>query len=236
MYLLETINWKKTGTVFVLLIIAGGVIFFLHRLQSYTPSITGSLVSNDELWDGEYSKPMPYAVLYRKSEMYSWIETKTEKNGTTTYDYHKDWQEVPISAVFFNNSADHYNPPQKAIQSRMIISTTTSINGYHIDLARAHVPTLLPVTLSLETIIARADVSLVDNTYLFKSLNGKSSYANPDIGDVRVSYTGLPTGVISTAFGKIEGPDLIPYVSGSETIYSLLPGTREEALKALEDQ
>ncbi len=71
-----------------------------------------------------------------------------------------------------------------------------------------------------------------NDTYLFR---GSGSVDNPDIGDVRIGFRALQSGLQVTLFGSLKDGEVSAYIPGKDDIKLLraLKGSREEAIMAL---
>lgn len=75
--------------------------------------------------------------------------------------------------------------------------------------------------------------SLADDKYLFK---GSGTLSQPEVGDVRISYTALVPGAKVTMFGKLDGGSIQAYKDKESSLFRAVPGSREEAIQTLADE
>lgn len=75
--------------------------------------------------------------------------------------------------------------------------------------------------------------SLADDKYLFK---GSGTLSQPEVGDVRISYTALVPGAKVTLFGKLDGGSVQAYKDKDSSLFRAVPGSREEAIQTLADE
>lgn len=201
-------------------------------------SVTGELQSSETLGDPEYLKPGPYIKLVRQVEMYSWVE-KThiisekkiggEKVQTTTYSYIKEWTRNPPDSSKFYQPEGHENSPLW-IQERIFFAKNAQVGVYAFSPEAIDLFPSQRITLSSENVILPPGARLSGN-YIFI---GRGTLSNPEIGDVRISFSGVPTGKTVTLFGKLENGKVVPYYyKGSQRFYRLLEGTREDAIAFL---
>ena len=86
-----------------------------------------------------------------------------------------------------------------------------------------------------DAIAARKPVSfsLVDDKYLFK---GSGTLAQPEIGDVRISFSALRPGAKVTLFGVLDGGQVRAYKDKESTLFRALAGSREEAIQTMHSE
>jgi len=117
-----------------------------------------------------------------------------------------------------------------------------ALNSQNVEISTVPVITtpaiVAPVTQSVTTITATPDLAvttpvvssrkatLVDGSFIYFG----TSYAQPGLGDMRVSYDVVKSGNLVTAFGKIEGNSLATYFEGEKSLYRAFYGTKEEAM------
>ena len=86
-----------------------------------------------------------------------------------------------------------------------------------------------------DAIAARKSVSFsfVDDKYLFK---GSGTLAQPEIGDVRISFSALRPGAKVTLFGVLDGGQVRAYKDKESTLFRALAGSREEAIQTMHSE
>ncbi|MCU0606453.1 MAG: TMEM43 family protein [Candidatus Edwardsbacteria bacterium] len=202
-------------------------------------SLTGALTAAEPLGDPKFLKPGPYIALERRVEMFAWVEEKEtkEKQNTggsttreTTYRYKQDWTGDPGDSRDFKHPEGHANPPL-AFGSETFTVPSAAVGAYAVD------PTamVLPGSRSLEL-----DATMLNVTGGGYTLSGERLFIGagtpdaPKIGDVRVGFDVVPSGIRVTAFGKAEAGALVPYLhKGKDRLYRAIAGTRDEAIAAL---
>ncbi len=204
-------------------------------------SVTSILHTDETLGDPDFLNPGKYLTLTRHVEMYAWVEkseSKTEKKvggseeTTTTYYYVKEWTSSPPDSSGFKDPNAPTNPPMKYEDETFYVSTA-SIGVYPVDISNMSLPGGDAVPLASTSINYRSGGRL-DGNYIFVSKSWGSSADNPQVGDVRINYTALPNDVNVTAFGKLQGGSLVPYMhKGKTKIYHARYGTVEEAMATL---
>ncbi len=86
-----------------------------------------------------------------------------------------------------------------------------------------------------EAIAARkpASYTLVDDKYLFK---GSGTLSQPEVGDVRISFSALRPGAKVTLFGVLDGGSVRAYKDKDSTLFRAVPGSREEAITTMHSE
>ena len=179
---------------------------------------------------------------------------------TTTYTYSSEWTNRPENSSSFRDSANHQNPP-KAFPDQLYKVPSFHFGRYTLDLSSlTQVLNHRNSCVQGSTTIAGVDVNLPEAggmginlpeaghlqltpqnsrvsggairmpDYLFK---GRGSPDHPNVGDLRVCYTVLLAGQGVTAFGKLDGTQIVPYVHQNTQIQRLIPGTRITAIALL---
>jgi hypothetical protein len=204
------------------------------------PSVSGKLVSDEQIGDDPYMVPGAYITLDRSAEMYAWKETErvprnqdTVGGGsttTTTYTYSKEWTSSPADSGSFNHPAGHENPAKTIDDASYKVSAAT-IGAYSID----------PQTITLPG-GDKIDVKPADGIQgFFKSgrylYNRDGANSAPQVGDMRISFTALKSGVSVTGWklnaGAIESYTDESITEGKRTLYRVFIGTRDDAIATL---
>ena len=204
-------------------------------------SVSGKLVSEEQIGDDPFMVPGPYITLDRSAEMYAWKETtssKEEKDAvgggsttTTTYTYSKEWTSSPATSSSFEHPEGHDNPTKSVDDASYKVSAAT-IGAYTIN----------PATIELPG-GDKVDVKPADGIQgFFKNgrylYNREGANSAPEVGDMRISFTALKSGVSVTALGKlnagaIESYTDESYTEGQRTLYRVFLGTRDDAIATL---
>lgn len=119
---------------------------------------SGVLSSEETLGDDLYLKPDKFIALERETEMYAWVEKKSEQSNTntggsetttTTYDYVKEWTSNPESSGGFRYPEGHQNPALdlKGMDKR-VSNATVGIFG--VEMGSVALPSLTKITLNAE--------------------------------------------------------------------------------------
>jgi hypothetical protein len=204
-------------------------------------SVSGKLVSEEQIGDDPFMVPGPYITLDRSAEMYAWKETSEShetkdtvgggSTTTTTYTYSKEWTSMPADSSTFNHPAGHENPA-KTIDDASYKVSAAMIGAYSIN----------PQTITLPG-GDKIDVKPADGIQGFvKSgrflYNRDGANSTPQVGDIRISFTALKSGTSVTALGKLNAGAIESYTDesfteGQRTLYRVFIGTRDDAIATL---
>jgi hypothetical protein len=199
-------------------------------------AISGVLESSEKLGDPSYLAEGSYLALNRSVEMYAWVEhTKSEKKKntggsettTTEYTYEIEWTSRPASSSSFKEPAGHENP-QLTIEDASYKVKTAQIGAYTIEPSRISLPSAKQLSLTSEMVLDKKGTVEGNNIYL-----GKGTPAQPQVGDIRISYTALPNSINVTGFGEQQGSSLVPYTEGDSQLYTVYQDTRDGAIASM---
>jgi hypothetical protein len=201
-------------------------------------AISGSISSPDQVGDPRFMPAGPYIALDRTAEMYAWkeresSETRKEVGGgsttKTTYTYDEEWTEHPANSNNFRFSSGHTNPPM-AISSDKFVVARASVGAYPIDTHAISLPDGQPVPLGPGNVQLNDGQRLAGN-YIY---SGPGSLDAPRIGDIRISFSALPSGANVTAIGLQSGGRLVNYTHRTgDKLYRVFIGSREDAIAQL---
>lgn len=205
-------------------------------------SLTGMLKSNEKAEDPLFFKGGNYIALYRHTEMFAWVEhkktEKKEKMGgteetTTTYSYSKEWDSRPENSSSFKKSAGHNNP-SKDVENSSFMVKTAQIGIYPIDPQKIHLPSSGDIVLKKEFLktLNKKPGFHIETTEKYVFI-GKGSLKDPLVGDMRISFSGVPKNILVTGFGKMADKKLQPFLyKGKQMIYHVREGDRDFAIYA----
>ncbi|MFH1389849.1 MAG: TMEM43 family protein [Candidatus Margulisiibacteriota bacterium] len=201
-------------------------------------SLTGTLTTTEKVGDPGYLSAGYYLQLARKVEMFAWVENKSSKTEDklgggsetkTTYAYEKKWTASPGDSTRFKYPEGHQNPPL-TLNSDKLTVRSARIGAYNLDPGEMKLPDGKELRLLPEMLLRGY---LLGNTQFI----GQGSTADPRIGDIRLSYTIIPSNINVTVFGQIEGASLVPYVyDGERTIFRAIAGSREQAMAKMKGE
>jgi len=200
-------------------------------------ALSASAAVQNELSDGIISIK-DALVLDRTVEMYQWKENKetetTKKVGggtteKTTYSYSKQWSEQEINSEDFKKTG--YVNPQFTVKSKRLNALSGSLGAFKLSETQTKKIGNLKELTSLPE---NANYEIIDEFY-YKG----NDYANPQVGDVRISYSYVPSGAEISVIGK-QMPDggIEPMISDNGTIYIQYGGnlTKDEMIAKFKKQ
>jgi Transmembrane protein 43 len=199
-------------------------------------AVTGQLVTGEQLGDAPYLQAGAYLRLERSAEMFAWEEKRSSESdgdtNRTTYTYSTDWTSSPQDSSEFQAPAGHTNP-RPEIESESWTVSSATVGAYGLDMGRLGLPGGEPVTLN-DAVLAPGRPGKLDGGYLFI---GRGTLQKPQVGDMRISYEAVPSGVRATVFGTQSQSSVEPYLYRGETsFYRAVAGGRAEAIETLQTE
>lgn len=205
-------------------------------------STTGVFKSDETIGD-DYLQVGEYLAIRRTVEMYAWKEyeeTETErKTGgsetqKTTYSYKKVWSNQPENSAYFKYAEGHENP-EMSLPNTSVRVERAKLGVHEIDMNQLVLPDYQNVQLNENNVIIKDELSLANDQYLF---GGQGAIDNPEIGDIRVSYSVLASPLEpATVFGKLDGANntITAYydVEKEAQLYRLFEGARDPAIATM---
>jgi len=208
-------------------------------------SSTGIFNSDETIGDNMFLNPDKFMAVERNVEMYAWEETEesnstTNTGGsettTTTYKYDKVWTSMPEDSKNFNQPTGHENPTQTLNGDTVKVQKAT-LGVYGVDMAKVELPAFEKVQLTDKNVTLKDGAILANGDYLFISKVAGSTFAAPQVGDLRISYTVIYPGKNGTIFGKLDGANIAPYFDEKNNeLYRVFSGTRDEALSTMHSE
>ena len=199
-------------------------------------SATGTLSSNAQIGDAPYMADGDYVSLNRVVEMYAWTQksdsTTTEdtvgggSTTTTTYTYSKQWVENPADSTTFEEPAGHENPT-KVIESTTITADYATVGNYEVNPQSVQLPGGDKIG---QNPVELPEGYAVKGEYIFSS---DAAATSPLVGDLRISYTALPTGKTVTVFGSQQGNSVVSATVDGAEFFRMFIGTHTEALATM---
>ncbi|HEX4505864.1 MAG TPA: TMEM43 family protein [Alphaproteobacteria bacterium] len=194
--------------------------------------LTGALTTSAAARDPAFHVTAPNLIrLHRQVEMYQWKQETSStthesvggsKTTETTYNYHKTWSEEEIDSADFKKPSGHRNPQMPA-KSGTFDGRNVKLGEYRLD----------PEVLSGLDQFKPVSVADADAPEDFK-VNGNNLYsgrdpAEPEIGDIRVSFSGVAAQTASVVAGQ-NGDTLSPFTGQNGYTISLVkPGVASAA-------
>jgi hypothetical protein len=163
--------------------------------------------------------------LVRKVEMYQWKEErKSEKRQrlgggeetVTTYSYQRTWSEEPINSSSFREAANHRNPSMPNVRSRGFAAEGVTLGGFRLDeriigmLGRGDSYDV-PAAVAQRARERLGDRARVERGGIYVGFNSDQ----PQIGDLRVTYTLVPVQPVSVVGKQTQG-GFTPYTTSNE--------------------
>ncbi len=194
--------------------------------QGRLVGITGPLAVSEPAGDPDFGVRGDYLLLERKVEMYAWNE-KSEDNDR--YSYSTEWTTSPDDSSSFHQ-AGHTNPPMP-YQGRSFYADRGLVGPYTFDPIRAHLTAHEDISPGSDLRLPRG--AHLSGNYIYI---GAGSPTQPQVGDVRISYSAVPTGQTVTLYGKLEGQHVAAYVRDGDSLYGIWGGGHEEAMAAMHQE
>lgn len=201
-------------------------------------AVTGPVTSTETLGDGLYLKPANVLALTRKVEIFEWNESqqsssKTNIGGsnttTTTYTYALDWTDSPHDSSQFKNPTGHVNP-KKTIDDTTLRVKSAQIGNFVLDMQTIDLPSFSPIPLNQDNTIITAP-AILNSDYVY---TGHGTLTAPELGDMRISYTGLADNTALTAMGAQNNTMISSYYdAGGHKLYRLFQGSLGDAVATL---
>lgn len=155
--------------------------------------VVGTATAGGAINDTNVGLGFPNEVaVQRKVEMYEWHEHTSQKSRahlggskttSTTYTNTKSWSEDAVDSSHFRHPDGHVNPPMPFLSQRYTASGA-KLGGYALD------TTTLARVKPTQALAPPAPTGWQGNDGKFY----RGDPANPHVGDLRVTYTGIPSG------------------------------------------
>lgn len=153
-------------------------------------------------YDADFNQQAATAVLTRHVAMFQWRELRLGDQLT----YEQDWVDAPVDSSRFVQAREHINPGAFPIKRAHFASDSVQLGGYTLGkaLVRA-LPGSEPVTVNAKAVPANlaATFSEHDNALVTSDVPG-----HPQVGDLRVSWSGVPTQEV-TVIARVDGDHLL---------------------------
>lgn len=190
--------------------------------------VTGKIYSQQTLTDEIISIPKAI-VFFRNVEIYQWEEVKKHHDDNKiSYTYRKTWSHKLINSDNFESTA--YKNPKKMIYEPLeIYAKNVALGKFYLPQSIiSHVNTLNKVTQ-----LPYNNKFKIYNGFYF---TGKD-YDNPHIGDQKLFYSYIPSGIELSIIAKQSGNhlenmnskygDFVIVMNGSKSLKSMLNAYRE---------
>jgi len=152
-------------------------------------------------------------------EMYQWVENKETRSHdnmggsqttTTTYSYQKEWSSSYNDSSKFRNPEGHSNP-NFPIQSGKVVAPEASLGQYKLNQQQVS-------SIGGSVSVPELPEELSDSVGDYKLISG-SYYpydydpANPRVGDVKITFSYVPSGAEVSVMGQQRSNNTISKVS-----------------------
>jgi hypothetical protein len=186
---------------------------------------TSGNLSGGQLADGEFQIRSQAVRLVRKVEMYQWKEERRTENRsnaggsqtrTTTYTYERTWSNQPISSQNFRQRDGHQNPAMP-VTGRTETASGAMLGAFRAD---SRVIGLFGSSSERRLDVAQAQLAAFQSRFGNRAqINDGGVYVgsdpgNPQIGDLRISYSILPEGLASIV-ARQNGESFGPYAASN---------------------
>lgn len=190
---------------------------------------TGEAVTPAPLTDSQFGITEKAIKLIREVEMYQWkenvtTETSTKTGGTEetrkTYSYSRAWSGGLIDSSRFQVQSDHSNPPEMKYKAASFLADGVTLGAFKLPeflVQKIGGATRLPIE-SLESVPAplKGAAMLHNQGFYFGS-----DPLNPQIGDLRVSFSIIRPGPVSVV-AQQANDSFVPYRAKTGGTVSLL--------------
>ncbi|MBM4413118.1 MAG: hypothetical protein FJ040_06700 [Chloroflexi bacterium] len=200
---------------------------------------TGVLQSDATLGDEPWMQPGNYVSLYRRVEMYAWNETsRTEETEdaigggsttTTTYTYNKEWTESPSNSSSFEIQTGHENPA-KPYESLTSTVAKASVGKLAFDAQQISLPSGEKISPQPGQL---PEGYVIKGDYIY---NRDAAASTPEVGDIRISFDALKSGITVTVLAQQQGNSLIPVTVEEQKFFRVFVGSRVDALETLHNE
>jgi hypothetical protein len=153
--------------------------------------------------------------LERQVEMYQWQqETKSEKTQNlgggeetkTTYSYTKAWSRKPIDSASFKLAAEHRNPPEIPFKELDLVASDARLGAFRLGEALVRkIGGSEPLALSDAMLQSVPEASRPKGRIQDGLLCIGADPANPQVGDVRVSFRIVKPQTVSVVAQQTNG-------------------------------
>lgn len=189
--------------------------------------ISGQAATDEVLTDETFGVRVNGLKLSRHVEMYQWDEDRSTDShkkiggGTsteTTYRYHREWSSSLNNSGSFHEQSGHQNPQSMPFSDQQFIAQRARIGAFTLnDEALKEIDGHQSPDLSampLKAIDGSKPQIASGKLFIGKNPN------MPAVGDVRITYTYTPLGVVSVV-GRQVGSTLEPYRASNGRAYEL---------------
>jgi hypothetical protein len=188
-------------------------------MQGKMTRVAGPLQVVEPPRDGDFNLSAATPVLTRHVEMFQWREVHI----ADTVHYEMDWVDHPVDTHSFLRPASHANPGRFPMEGKRFDAGLVRVGGFALDATLLHaIPGDVPIAPDLKALPANlaASFSLYDNR-----LVTSADPERPRLGDVRVSWSGVPRQSVSI-LARLDGERLVPASNDAQPGFELQTGER----------
>jgi hypothetical protein len=173
----------------------------LASAQGYMVRVTGQVRVDEAPLDAQFNQQASTPALLRHVEMFQWHEMKM--GGPPVYE--QDWEDHPVDSGRF--SPGHANPGRFPLESREFDAGRVRVGPFVLSPA---IQRALPGSEQVTPDLHRLPANLAASFSLYQgALVTSARPANPQLGDLRVSWEAVPTGTV-TIVARLDGNRLVP--------------------------
>lgn len=178
--------------------------------------LAGPLELSNPITDSFSNIKVQAVKLYRKVEVYQWNEKI--KNGNATYE--KVWDEALVSSSSFLESEGHENPTEVSYYSELQYPDLVKIGNYILTSDLLNSLDYNAEILEYPDAIQLPEGFSLDGKYITNSVDKE----NPQIGDVRISYSYYYGTSLSILGKQINNGYLTKYEEKDQDLTKVVPG------------
>lgn len=184
---------------------------------------TEDVLSDDEF---EVTAPVGTLKLERSVEMYQWHEkSETDEDDNKSYSYYLGWSDNVINSSNFNQPSGHQNPVAIPYSDLKIVADKIEMGAF--TLGSEFVQKLNDREPLALTEVSEDPwlVTEVQENKIFQSVEGYSSYAYPEVGDVLITYEIVQPETI-TVVGQQSGEMITSYETKTGLLTEVSSGVK----------
>lgn len=175
--------------------------------QGYMVRVSGPIRVVEAPLDVQFNQQASTPVLMRHVEMFQWHEIRA--GGPPVYE--QDWQDHPVDSSHF--APGHANPVHFPLQPQEFDAGRVNLGAFVLSRTIQHA---LPGSQAVVPDVHRLPVNLAASFSLHHDALVTSSHpASPQLGDLRVSWSAVPTGTV-TVVARLDGNRLVPAVGAPD--------------------
>ncbi|HEV7121862.1 MAG TPA: TMEM43 family protein [Rhodanobacter sp.] len=169
--------------------------------HGYMARVVGTPKVVEAPHDRDFNQTWNTPVLVRHVEMFQWREIAIGDN----VHYELDWVDHPLDASHFKDPQGHGNPGEFPVSSEQFDASLVQIGGFKLGRALVRA---LPGSKTIEPDAAALPYNLAATFSRHQSyLVSSAQPGNPRLGDLRVSWTGVPLQQV-TVVARLDGARL----------------------------